>query len=241
MNARPIALALLALLAACQRAPDDASQSAGPAVNPRDYSAYYVWPGVRPPEGAQPKVLYLLDGEVRRGGAARFVRLRPGTPRLPGKTVWLVVRIDRLDLTDAAWTAILADLARWQEAGNTVAGLQIDFDAATNGIGNYARFLDQVRHRLPTKWRLSITGLMDWSAHGDPQALAALGGVIDEVVVQTYQGRTTIPGYEAYFARMENFPIPFRVALVDGGAWQAPAMLARQKQFRGYVVFLLRH
>ena len=81
---------------------------------------------------------------------------------------------------------------------------------------------------------------MDWSAHGNPGDLVRLGSVIDEVVVQTYQDRSTIPGYEAYFRRMENFPIPFRVALVEGGTWQAPPMLANQRLFRGYVIFLIR-
>ena len=60
------------------------------------------------------------------------------------------------------------DLVRWQAAGNHVAGLQIDFDAATRGLGSYAAFLAQLRRRLPGHYRLSVTGLMDWSAHGDP-------------------------------------------------------------------------
>ncbi len=162
-----------------------------------------------------------------------------GVPRLTGKTLWLVVRADRLDWNDATYAAIFDDLTRWQEAGNQVAGLQIDFDAGTRGIDGYARFLHDLRQRLPRPWRLSITGLMDWSAHGDPQVLARLAGLIDEVVVQTYQGRSTIAGYDDYFQRMEGFPIPFRVALVEGGEWQAPPLLARHPQFRGYVVFLL--
>jgi len=162
-----------------------------------------------------------------------------GVPRLPGKALWLVVRANRLDWDAAVYDAILADLERWQGAGNDLTGLQIDFDAATRGIDGYARFLADLRQRLPRRWKLSVTGLMDWSAHGDPQALAVLSHIIDEAVVQTYQGRTTIPGYERYFRRMEHFPIPFRVALAEGGEWAAPAMLARHPQFRGYVVFLL--
>lgn len=228
---------LLALtsLASCQR-------HAGPdalGVDPNAYEAFYVWPGIRPAASLNPKIFYLLDGEVRRGGPPRLERLRMGVPRLPGKKLWLVIRADRLDWDDTTYAAILDDLKRWDAAGNQVAGLQIDFDAATRGIDRYARFLGDLRQWLPRQWRLSITGLMDWSAHGDPQVLGRLGGVIDEVVVQTYQGRTTIPGYADYFRRMKGFPIPFRVALVEGGAWQAPPALARHPQFRGYVVFLL--
>ncbi|WP_311267837.1 DUF3142 domain-containing protein [Sphingobium sp. WCS2017Hpa-17] len=237
MTMRPVAwaMALLATLtlSACQPRPDaDIVAAAG-------HDAFYVWPGVRPAKTLQPKTLYLLDGEVRRGGAARLERLRMGVPRLPGKTVWLVVRADRLDWNEATYATIFNDLRRWQDAGNQVAGLQIDFDAATRGIDGYALFLRELRRRLPQSWQLSITGLMDWSAHGDPRALAQFSKIIDEVVVQTYQGRTTIEGYDSYFQRMENFPIPFRVALVEGGTWRAPAMLAHHPQFRGYVVFLL--
>ena len=163
-----------------------------------------------------------------------------GMPHLPGKALWLVVRADRLDWSEATYTAILTDLRQWQNAGNDIVGLQIDFDASTRGIEGYARFLHDLRTRLPTHWHLSVTGLMDWSAHGDPRALAKLGGVLDEVVIQTYQGRTTIPGYAAYFRRMDDFPIPFRVALVERGEWLAPPSLKRQPQFHGYVIFLLQ-
>lgn len=230
-----LALLASALLTGCHSQPE---RKAG-GVDPTAYDAFYLWPGVRPARDIRPKTLYLLDGEVRRGGTARFERLRMGVPRLPGKTIWLVVRAEQLDWNEAVLAAILHDLGQWQEAGNDVAGLQVDFDAATKGINGYAGFLQTLRLRLPSQWRLSITGLMDWSAHGDPRALTSLAKTVDEVVVQTYQGRATIPGYENYFRRMKDFPIPFRVALVEGGSWREPPRLAQHPQFRGYVVFLL--
>ncbi|MCX7282485.1 MAG: DUF3142 domain-containing protein [Novosphingobium sp.] len=228
-----LSLLVAAFLTGCEQAPP------APRVKAASFDAVYVWPGVRPAPESTATTVYLLDGEVRRSGAVRLERLRMGVPRLPGKTLWLVVRAERLDWNAATYAAILADLARWQAAGNTVAGLQIDFDAATRGIEGYAHFLQDLRARLPEGTQLSITGLMDWSARGDPRGLAALSRTVDEVVVQTYQGRTTIPGYAAYFARMQDFPIPFRVALVEGGEWTAPAMLRKHPKFRGYVVFLL--
>ena len=80
---------------------------------------------------------------------------------------------------------------------------------------------------------------MDWSANGDPRALTKLKDIVDEVVIQTYQGRSTIWGYEAYFRRMRGFPIPFRVGLVENGRWVEPPELKANPYFRGYVVFLL--
>jgi hypothetical protein len=229
-------LLALCLLPGCHRQPS----ADGAPVDASSYDAFYLWPGVHPAESVRPRTLYLLDGEVRRGGAARLERLRMGTPHLPGQAVWLVVRADRLDWNAATYAAILADLASWRKAGNRVVGLQVDFDAATKGITGYAAFLRDLRRRLPGENQLSVTGLMDWSAHGDPQALASLAGTVDEVVMQTYQGRSTIPGYEDYFRKMGHFPIPFRVALVEHGTWAPPPELAQHPKFRGYVVFLLK-
>jgi hypothetical protein len=133
---------------------------------------------------------------------------------------------------------ILARLRRWRTAGNLVIGLQIDFDAHTRRLGEYAQFLADLRARLPADCRLSITGLLDWSSQGDSVALDALGGVVDEVVLQTYQGRHTIPSYQAYMASLGRMTIPFRIGLAEGGDWTAPPGLAANPWFRGYVVFL---
>jgi hypothetical protein len=91
---------------------------------------------------------------------------------------------------------------------------------------------------LPADLRLSITGLMDWSSNANPAAIAQLKGVVDEVVVQTYQGRHSIPDYAAYLPRMNRLGLPFKIGLIQGGAWEAPGYLKDSEWFRGYVVFL---
>lgn len=207
------------------------------AVDPRAYDAYFLWAGVAAPDWlVRARTVYLLAGEVRRAGG--FVPLR-SVPHVPGPETWLVVRVERLDWEEDIYRAVLGRMAQWAAAGNRLAGVQVDFDAATHGLHHYASFLRGLRARLPARWRLSITGLMDWSAGGNPWALAALAGTVDEVVVQTYQGRRTIPGYAGYLATLRRLGMPYRVGLVEGGQWQAPKSLARDPQFRGYVVFLL--
>ncbi|MDP3907999.1 DUF3142 domain-containing protein [Novosphingobium sp.] len=231
-------LAALALLAGC----GDRSGAPGAErrVDPADYTSFFLWAGVKPPpELARAAEIYILNGEVKADDPDRFVPMRAGVPRLPGKQVWLVVRAARLDWGEGVHRALLTDLARWDGAGNAVAGLQVDFDAATRGLDGYADFLTALRQRLPARYKLSVTGLMDWSAHGDPAALARLAGIVDEVVVQSYQGRSTIPGYAAYLNRLARVPIPHKVALVQGGEWQEPAALRSDPGFRGYVVFLV--
>lgn len=208
-------------------------------VDPANHSAFYVWAGVKPgPEVARANELYVLDGEVR-SDRKELVALHPQVPRLESKRLWLVVRTQTLEWNPEVRGAILRDLARWAKASPGLQGLQVDFDAATAHFDDYAAFLKELRAALPTRYRLSITGLMDWSANADPAALAGLKGTVDEVVVQSYQGRTTIPGYEHYLARLARVPVPHKVALVQGGKWREPAALKTDPLFRGYVVFLV--
>lgn len=208
-------------------------------VDPRGYRAFFLWPHVAAPAWLrQAQTVYVLAGEIGRGRESRFEPLR-ATPKVPGPSLWLVVRVERLNWQDAIYDAILATLARWEAAGNRIEGLQIDFDAATRGLDRYATFLTQVRSRLPRGWKLSITGLMDWSAGGDPKPLRRLAAIVDDIVIQTYQGRHTIAGYERYLVSLGALSMPYRIGLVEGGDWLAPPALDTDPNFRGYVVFLL--
>ena len=219
------------LLAGCDRTYE--------RVDAADYDAYWLWAGVK----SQPvldtaKTIYILEGEVR-GSDARLVKLRPATPRVGHADIWVVYRVETLNWGDAVIPQILSDLKRWKRAGNRVSGIQIDFDSATKGLDEYAGFLKQLKARLPADCKLSITGLLDWSSNGNSVSLNVLGGVVDEVVLQTYQGRHTISGYEAYLRSLNRLRIPFRIGLVQNGKWRAPGSLADNPAFGGYVVFLL--
>lgn len=205
----------------------------------RDYDAFFLWAGVAPPPWlGEASRVYLLAGEVRATRLSGYVPLR-AVPRVTGPRVWMSVRVERLDWEERLYTAVLGQLTRWAAAGNAVEGLQIDFDAATHGLAGYAQFLEGLRARLPARFKLGITGLMDWSAGGAADALSSLADCVDEIVVQTYQGRATIPGYERYLASLERLRLPYRIGLVEGGAWRAPPGLEAGAGFRGYVVFLV--
>ncbi len=223
----------LALLAGC-------AKHAPSRVDAAQYDAFFLWAGVPSlPVLGHAKTIYILDGEVRASDNTRILPLRPQAPRVRHAEVWLTLRVERLDWADPVFHQLLAHAAQWEHAGTRLVGIQIDFDARTRGLAGYAQFLVELRRRLPARYRLSVTGLLDWSANGDPAELATLRGVVDEVVVQTYQGRRTIPGYEAYLASLTRLPIPYRVGLVQGGEWREPAGLTADPEFRGYVVFLL--
>jgi len=180
--------------------------------------------------------IYLLDAEIRTEDS--FISQRPSVPHIHHADVWMVIRVQTLRWSPTIYTRVLKDLARWYEAGNRMAGIQIDFDARTRHLEDYAAFLKDLRRSLPSGCQLSITGLLDWSANGDPRGLDALAGVVDEVVLQIYQGKRVIAGYETYLARLDRLKIPFRIGLLQYGEWHEPAKLATNPWFRGYVVFL---
>ena len=79
-------------------------------------------------------------------------------------------------------------MQRWQTAGNHVVGLQVDFDAATHQLTDYARFLQQLRQQLPAEFALGVNRTTGLGKTGDVATLNALA--VDELVVQSYQGVT---------------------------------------------------
>ena len=224
----PLALALAATPAA----------AAGP-IHAEDYDSYWLWAGVRSqPLLAGARRLYLLQGQVGVRAPIRLVAQRAAVPHVSGPDIWMVVRVETLAWPPQVYRQLLIQLDRWRAAGNRVTGIQIDFDARTRHLESYATFLADLRRRLPRDCKLGITGLLDWSANGDPGGLDALAGTVDEVVLQIYQGRRTIPGYERYLTRLGRFRIPFRIGLIQHGDWQPPAGIEANSMFRGYVVFL---
>lgn len=134
----------------------------------------------------------------------------------------MVYRAHTLRWTPQIYQAVLNQVQRWKRAGNPVVGIQIDFDARTRYLDEYVDFLRDLRRRLPREYRLSITGLLDWGSNAEPAAINRLKGVVDEVVVQTYQGRHSIPNHAAYLPRVSRLQLPYRIGLVQGGDWQAP-------------------
>jgi len=214
------------------------------AVDARDYDAFWLWSGVTPqPVLKQAKTLYILQGQINatRRAPQRGVQLIAqgiSVPRLTRSEVWVVYRAHTLRWPEQVYTQLLGQVQRWRDAGNPVVGIQIDFDARTQYLHEYADFLRDLRQRLPADLKLSITGLMDWSSNADPTAIAQLKGVVDEVVVQTYQGRQSIPDYAAYLPRMNRMGLPFKIGLIQGGEWEEPRYLQGSEWFRGYVVFL---
>ena len=209
-------------------------------VRIEDYQNFWLWAGVKPPPAlSNAKELYLLAGEVSNRGKPHIISQRSGIPHVGHAKVWIVYRVQTLDWNETITNEVLAHVQSWKANGNNLIGLQIDFDAGTKHLARYGIFLKQLRERLPKEFKLGVTGLLDWSANGDPRGLDGLVGIVDELVLQIYQGHHVIRGYENYLTRLDKLKVPFRIGLLQGGEWRAPSDLERNPNFRGYVIFLL--
>lgn len=213
------------------------------SVNAAQYQAFWLWAAVKPqPALHHAQTLYLHQGEIaRRQG--RVVFLRQGIPasKLRVPHLWLSYRLTTLSLSDEHLRRMLKLQESWRRHGNRVRGIQLDFDAESRQLAEYAVFLQQLRARLPDDCRLSITGLLDWSKTGDVAELNRLRGSIDELVIQTYQGRATVTNYADYLPALKKLTIPFRLGLVQHGKWDSvwQQRLAASPYYRGEVVFLV--
>ena len=160
-------------------------------------------------------------------------------PRVKNKSIWIVYRTDDLHWSNEIYSKIFSQIERWVNSENNVIGIQVDFDARTNHLNEYKDFLKDLRLRLPKKYQLSITGLMDWSKNADSQSIIELKEIVDEVVIQTYQGRKTIPNYLDYLTHLDKVKLPFKIGIIQGGEWKEPDNIKNNLWFRGYIVFLV--
>ncbi|MGY5958097.1 DUF3142 domain-containing protein [Kosakonia sp. BK9b] len=202
---------------------------------------YWLWSGVRPGAALRhADTVYLHQGDViLLEGNVQFERKGLPVNRLTFPQIWLTVRFTTLDVPDEQLMRIIRLAERWRAAGNQVVGLQIDFDAATYRLDDYGQFLRRLRQRLPSHYALSITGLLDWARTGSVNTLNTLP--VDELVVQSYQGRSTVHNYSAYLPALAGLRIPFKLGVVQHGKWDSDdaRRLAASPWYRGTVMFML--
>lgn len=228
---------------ACQPSQSASTLTSG-QVNAEDYDSFWVWGNISSaPYLKTAKEIYILQGEVRLHPQTHHSYLIPQGVQvlnIPQQKVWLVFRNYHLNWQGHELTQILKRVQQWENAGNHIQGIQIDFDAKTKHIHQYALFLSQLRKQLPQHYQLSITGLMDWTNVTNQETLKLLNNTINELVIQTYQGSTTIPNYAAYLKKVSALKLPYKIGIVQHGEWRSPPKLANDTKFKGYVVFLLR-
>ncbi len=226
---------------ACQPSQSAASNN---RINANDYDSFWIWGNIKTASYLEKaKEIYILQGEIRFDKNSKQSTLTPqgiGILKIPHQKVWLVYRNHHLNWQDHELDQILKRIRQWENAGNHIQGIQIDFDARTKNLNEYALFLQKLRSRLPQQYQLSITSLMDWTNIQDQNALRLFRENIDEMVIQTYQGSTTIVNYQQYLKKVSALKLPYKIGIVQYGEWDKKLSFKSDPNFKGYVVFLLR-
>lgn len=210
----------------------------------RSNEAFWIWPHARLSEvDSEGRTIYVLQGHLRRmrSGAIGVTPQGPGPRRLKSTRVWLVYRLSTQDGVEELLRASLSRARLWKQFGVTIEGFQLDYDAPTAKIGTYAEFLRRLRQRIPDDFKLSVTGLADWSTTGRASDLKQLTTTVDEVVVQLYQGSKPVAHLEKYARGLARLQQPFKIGLLPTMQLDSASLkaIAVSPFFQGSVTFVL--
>lgn len=125
-----------------------------------------------------------LQAHPKAGWSRALVNL--AQLKADGRPVIAVVRLDgQLPALDVqlAQQQIAQLIARWQQAGVTPSGLEIDHDSGSARLAGYSQFLQALRKQLPADIKLSITALPAWL---DNPNLPELLEAVDSSVLQVH-------------------------------------------------------
>jgi hypothetical protein len=203
--------------------------------------SYWIWAGVAVPAYSRGKNLYMYQGAFRRNRhGIEYARKGLYPHRLHANEVHLVFRLESLDSSESFKNTILMLISHWEQKKTTIRGIQLDFDSPTGKLDRYSVFLKEVRNWLPSRYRLTITGLGDWLLLGQPKLLQALLACVDEIVFQLYSGRQYVPGLERYIAELQRLDIPFKVGLLSNRSQNKTIenAIRRNPHYRGSICFI---
>jgi hypothetical protein len=144
--------------------------------------------------------------------------------RLPrAREYWMVLRYERQRVP------ALAAIPRFTESLSSIqsearrrqiplTGLQLDIDAPTGSLHEYAALLHELRKTLPNGMQLSITALLDWFRDGT--ALSEVLKEVDEFVPQFYDVSDIQPHLGGVYLPVTE-PINIRpvAAVIDSQIW----------------------
>ena len=121
----------------------------------------------------------------------------------------------------------------WENKGNRVSGLQIDFDSPSAGLGKYAQWLNDLRSALSTDTSVSITGLPDWLISAPVNSLKLLAAQTDFIAFMMYRGTTPIRDPAVYYAVLRRSNLKFKVGLL--ATQDRDQHLAQVQKLPGYI------
>ncbi|WP_395373822.1 DUF3142 domain-containing protein [Marinicella sp. W31] len=202
--------------------------------------AYWIWAGIVPADApAQAELLIYQGNFIDAGSESRFEHKGIYPSPLDQGAVWLVFRMHELPDQDFLHTVVNQYISRWNQHQVEVKGIQLDFDSPSAKLNTYARYLKDLRTKLPPNVKYSITGLGTWLMDADKQTIADLHQSVDHVTYQLYVGRKPLKYVEPYLNFLQRLQHPFKIGLL----YQYPdrqgiEQLQHNPSFRGITYFI---
>ncbi len=204
-----------------------------PATPPPWTIGFWLWPGASidaTAAGTHPfDVLYVQAGRVD-SYFKNSVSWRWPTQIPQAAEYWALWRYDPPAIpADAQIDVIARDFVKRRDEasarGQTVIGIQLDYDCPTDDLPQYASFLEKLAKALPPGSRISMTALLDWFREGT--RVRELLEHTNEFVPQFYDAAPNMEGQlrgiaepvdAARWAPVFNaFGIPYRVGITTFG------------------------
>jgi hypothetical protein len=179
--------------------------------------AYWIWAGI--PSNAAPANAnhYVYQGNCKQGPTLIFEKKGLYPFPMQTKGLFLVFRLNSLAVEAKGLASLFeAQKTAWEKHRVSVFGIQIDFDSPSAKLGDYLRFLKELREKLPKGQRLSITGLGDWILSAARTDLTELASGVDEIVFQMYQGTKNFENASVFVDALEKKKLPFKLGLIAG-------------------------
>ncbi len=232
MGALGLLVLLLALLGASLTGCSQV-MSGSPAAPLPWTIGFWLWPGApidATAAGTHPfDVLYVHVGRV--DSYFKNSVSWPWAAQIPqAAEYWALWRYDPPALTaDSQIDVIARDFVkRKAEAsarGQTIVGIQLDYDCPTDDLAQYASFLEKLGKALPAGTRISITALLDWFRQGT--RIRELLAHTSEFVPQFYDAAPNVYGQLRGIAEpvdhgrwgpvFNSFGVPYRVGITTFG------------------------
>lgn len=207
--------------------------------------SYWIWAGITTNDAPSNSELYIYQGVIKKSSNNDYNYQHIGLYPHPikSKKLYLAYRLEG-GLPDAKQiVSIFQDRALWWQSHDIPPnGLQLDFDAPTSKLIVYSNFLREVRQLLPKEYDLSITGLGDWIALGNKEAMKSITNVTNEIVFQLYQGKKPLKNIENYVHMLKNYHRPFRIGLLlHHPGDKHIAILKQNRNFKGVIYFIQKN
>ena len=200
---------------------------------------YWVWAGQSVESLPNEATLYLHQGTIEESpnGSLVFRKQGLGPILLHNSRIFIVYRLETLVDPEIVVKKFESDLDLWELRGCNIVGIQIDYDSPSLKLKRYVEFLSKLRTQTPSKYEISITGLVDWVISAKKEDLSELQNITNEVVFQLYDYKREVPILDLYVSPLNSLSKPFKLGIMPNQKRRVSDLRSRLNRLKNFVIF----